>query len=70
MQSHPLGDNLARLEQMDPRPNIDVGLIDRNRVRLAHWQVVGGCLVEHWPNGNARYIIPLSQIVVVEVMET
>ena len=58
---------LSGLGQSRPVPNINVSLANGLRISLAEWAHAGDCLVEHWPNGNARYLIPLTQIVSVEV---
>ncbi len=69
MQEESLRKELARLEAMDPKPHIGVGLVDRNRVRLLNWKLLSDCLVERWPSGGPRYLIPLGQIVLIELQE-
>jgi hypothetical protein len=58
---------LSSLAQGRPVPKINVSLADGHRVSLTEWAYAGDCLVEHWPNGSPRYLIPLAQIVSVEV---
>ncbi|HEY8520042.1 MAG TPA: hypothetical protein VIN61_08185 [Gammaproteobacteria bacterium] len=65
-----LRDTLGRLERAEPKPQLGVGLVDRNRVRLTNWQLRGDCLVERWPSGAPRYLIPLHQIVLIDLADT
>ena len=58
---------LSSLGQSSPVPNINVSLANGHRISLAEWALAGDCLMERWPNGSARYLIPLAQIVSVEV---
>ena len=58
---------LSSLGQSRPVPNINVSLANGHRISLAEWALGGDCLVERWPNGSVRYLIPLTQIVSVEV---
>lgn len=69
MQEESLRMELTRLEAAQPKPQIGVGLVDRNRVRLLNWSLLADCLVERWPGGGPRYLIPLGQIVLIEVQE-
>ncbi len=66
MSSFP--DILTKIADRESRPLINVGLTDGNRISLSNWTFEGDCLVEHWPKGSVRYLIPLSQIAVVEVV--
>lgn len=70
MPDESLRQELARLEAMQPKPQIGVGLVDRNRVRLLNWTLLEDCLLERWPGGGARYLIPLTQVVLIEIQET
>jgi hypothetical protein len=67
MQRRSLVDRLAEIGQRDPLPRIDVGLSDRNRISLDHWTVDQDCVVGYGPAGGSRYLIPIGQIVIVEV---
>ena len=58
---------LSSLGQSRPVPNINVSLANGHRISLAEWAHSGDCLVERWPDGSARYLIPLAQIVSIEV---
>jgi hypothetical protein len=62
-----LADRLLEIAQRDPQPRIDVGLIDRNRNSLDHWQLERDCLVGFGPGGAPRFLIPLAQVVIVEI---
>jgi hypothetical protein len=53
----------------DPCLQINIGLANGNRVSLANWEFAGDCLIERWPNGGPRYLVPLAQIVIIEVPE-
>ncbi|HEX6998650.1 MAG TPA: hypothetical protein VF322_10925 [Gammaproteobacteria bacterium] len=64
-----LRETLGRLQQTEPKPQLGVGLVDRNRVRLTNWQLLGDCLVERWPSGGLRYLIPLHQIVLIDLAD-
>ena len=58
---------LSSLGQNRPVPTVNVSLANGHRISLAEWALEGDCLAERWPNGSARYLIPLAQIVLVEV---
>jgi hypothetical protein len=60
---------LADVAAQDPRPKINVALSNGNRISLANWRLGEDCVIEAWPNGDARYLIPNAQIVVVEITE-
>jgi hypothetical protein len=44
--------------------------MDRTRVSLDNWDLAGDCLIDRWPNGKPRYVIPLAAIVMVEILES
>jgi hypothetical protein len=69
MPAHSLVDTLNELANNPQRPRINIGLIDRNRITLTNWVFGGDCLIDHWPNGSPRHIIPLSAIVIMEVLQ-
>jgi hypothetical protein len=58
---------LSSLGHSRPVPNINVSLANGHRISLAEWAHAGDCLVESWPNGSPRYLIPLAQVVSIEV---
>ena len=60
---------LIELASNAQRPRINVGLIDRNRVSLTNWDFAGDCLIDFWPSGTPRYLIPLSAVVIIEVLQ-
>lgn len=62
-----LVERLTEIAKRDPLPRIDVGLSDRNRISLDHWGVDHDCVVGYGRNGGPRYLIPIGQIVIVEV---
>jgi len=70
MPDDSIRNELARLAALTPKPHIGVGLVDRNRVRLLNWTLLADGLLERWPSGSTRYLIPLGQIVLIEVQET
>lgn len=63
-----LAEQLTEIGRRSPQPRIDVGLADRNRITLDRWALEQDCLVGFGPAGAPRFLIPLSQIVIVEVM--
>jgi hypothetical protein len=67
MPQSPFSDVLSTISKSKPRPSINVGLTDGNRIRLTNWQLAEDCLVEQWPSGHPRYLVPVSQIVSVEI---
>ena len=58
---------LSSLAQSSPVPNLNVSLANGHRVSLSDWAPAGDCLVENWSKGGPRYLIPLAQIVSIEV---
>jgi hypothetical protein len=62
-------DLLSKISEGGSHPRISVGLADGNRVSLANWHLAGDCLIENWPNGKLRYIVPLARIVIIEVAD-
>jgi hypothetical protein len=34
---------------------------------LADWYLASDCVIERWPDGSPRHLVPIAQIVVVEV---
>jgi hypothetical protein len=36
---------------------------------LSNWTLASDCLIDHWPSGKPRYLIPLLQIVAIEILE-
>jgi hypothetical protein len=69
MSRSSVADFLSELSDSGSHPRISVGLADGNRVSLLNWNLAGDCLVENWPNGKLRYIVPLPRIVIIEVMD-
>jgi hypothetical protein len=39
-------------------------------VSLTNWVFAGDCLIDFWPSGTPRYVVPLSQVVIIEVLES
>ena len=62
-----LRDILSNLSDGSHSPRINVSLIDGNRLTLTAWQLTGDCLVERSPKGKPRQLVPLSQIVTIEI---
>lgn len=60
---------LSEIAAQDRRPQINIALSNGNRLSLANWQLGEDCVIESWPNGDVRYLVPNAQIVVVEVTE-
>jgi hypothetical protein len=60
---------LAEVHAREPRPPINVALTNGNRLSLDDWYAGEDCLVERWPNGSPRYLVPFTQVVLVEVAE-
>jgi hypothetical protein len=60
-------DLLREISAREPRPQINVALTNGNRVSLADWYLAADCVVERWPNGSPRQLVPMAQIVVIEV---
>ncbi|HLF11742.1 MAG TPA: hypothetical protein VJA26_11055 [Gammaproteobacteria bacterium] len=36
---------------------------------LTNWDFAGDCLIDFWPSGTPRYLIPLSAVVIIEVLQ-
>jgi hypothetical protein len=70
MSTRSFVDTLNETADKSPRPRINVGLMDRTRVSLDNWDLAGDCLIDRWPNGKPRYVIPLAAIVMVEILES
>jgi hypothetical protein len=66
MPSSSFKDILAEMAGREPRPQINVGLANGNRVSFASWYLTEDCLIERWPNGKPRYLVPIAQIVIIE----
>lgn len=62
-------DRLREIGTRDPRPRIDVGLIDRNRISLDHWQLEDDCVIGYGQKGQPRFLIPLAHVVIIEIMD-
>jgi hypothetical protein len=60
-------DLLVEISAREPRPQINVALTNGNRVSLANWYLATDCIVERWPNGSPRHLVPIAQIVAIEV---
>jgi hypothetical protein len=60
-------DLLADIAAREPRPQINVALANGNRVSLTNWYLATDCVIECWPNGRPRYLVPYAQIVLIEV---
>jgi hypothetical protein len=60
---------LAEVHGREPCPQINVALTNGNRLSFDDWYVSEDCLVERWPNGRPRYLVPFTQVVVVEVAQ-
>lgn len=59
-------DILAQVAEREPCPRLNAGLADGNRISLTNWTFSGDCLIEHWPDGSPRYVVPLAQIALIE----
>jgi hypothetical protein len=59
-------DILAEISGREPRPQINVALANGNRVSLADWYLAEDCLIERWPNGSPRHLVPIAQIVLID----
>ena len=59
-------DILAELSGREPRPQINVALADGNRVSLSSWHLAKDCVLERWPDGSLRFLVPIAQIVFIE----
>jgi hypothetical protein len=57
------------MSDSSPIPRISLSLTDGNRLSMIAWSLTGDCLVELWPNGNLRHLVPLAQIVAIEVAD-
>ena len=64
-----LADALSEVTENKPHPRLSIGLTDGKTVRLVNWEVANECLIERWPNGNPHFLLPLSQIVSIEIPE-
>jgi len=60
---------LAKVAETKPCPRLNVGLANGNRVSLVNWELVGDCLREHRSSGRLHYLVPLAQIVIIEVLD-
>jgi hypothetical protein len=60
-------DLLTEISAREPRPQINVALTNGNRVSLADWCLAADCVIERWPDGSPRQLVPIAQIVVIEV---
>ena len=69
MLQRSLVETLNELASNPQRPRINVGLIDRNRISMTNWVFGGDCLIDYWPSGTARHVIPLTAIVIIEVLQ-
>jgi hypothetical protein len=50
------------------RPSkINVSLTDGNRISFANWGLAEDCLIERWQDGRPRYVVPMAQIVIIEL---
>ena len=62
-----LAELLSKISESKPLPRMNIGLSDGNRLTVIDWDLKGDCLVEHWPNESPRHLVPLAQIVAVEI---
>lgn len=69
MSQPSLTELLAEIHAREPRPQINVTLTNGNRLTLDDWDAAGDCLVERWPDGNTRYLVPFARVVLVEIPE-
>lgn len=60
---------LTEIHAHEPRPQISVTLTNGNRVSLDDWDLAEDGLIERWPNGTPRYLVPIAQVVLVEIEE-
>ena len=60
-------DLLAEISGREPRPQINVALTNGNRVSLTDWYLAADCVIERWPDGSPHHLVPIAQIVVIEV---
>jgi hypothetical protein len=60
-------DVLAEISARVPLPQINVALTNGNRVSLTDWYLATDCVIERWPNGSPHHLVPIAQIVAVEV---
>ena len=67
MTSTSFAEILSSLGLGSPVPHINISLANGHRISLVEWTHAGDCLVECRPDGSPRYLIPLAQIVSVEV---
>jgi hypothetical protein len=70
MSQQGFAEALVEIAAIQPRPPINVSLTDRTRLNLSNWTLASDCLIDHWPSGKPRYLIPLLQIVAIEMLET
>jgi hypothetical protein len=70
MSTRSFAETLNEIADKARRPRINVSLADRNRVSLVNWDFADDCLVDSWPNGKPRLVIPLAAIVMVEILES
>jgi hypothetical protein len=68
MEKQSFWNSIEQAAGIDPQPRLSIGLIDRNRINLDKWSCADDCLIGHWPNGKPRYLIPKTQIVMVEII--
>ena len=66
-QSSSLQDILSKISDGSSLPRINISLTDGNRLTLIAWQLLGDCLLECPPKGNPRHLVPLAQIVAIEI---
>lgn len=60
---------LAEIAGREPRPQINVAQTNGKRISLTNWYLTEDSVVERWPNGSPRYLVPIAQMVVIEVPE-
>jgi hypothetical protein len=66
-ESSSLKDILSKISDGSSLPRINISLTDGNRLTLIAWQLLGDCLLECSPKGNPRHLVPLAQIVAIEI---
>jgi hypothetical protein len=70
MSTRSFTETLKEIADQPRRPRINISLANANRVSLVNWDFAGDCLIDSWPNGKPRYVIPLAAIVMVEILES
>jgi hypothetical protein len=68
--SAPLIAQLEKLGRRKPLPTIDIALADGNRISLEHWRLEDDCVVGFGPDDAPRYLVPIEQIVLIEITES